>query len=191
VTSYDCTIHCQCARWTVLTPQKPCLLISTFDFHHYILVLRTLTRFPECHEIVAKAPGASTQSALPRHVVGSASFTNRIQLLSELSPAFNRDEVEHQEFLPFIRNVEIKYEQSDLEVALTPSSSPPPHSSPPPPLHRRPLSPPPPARVRRPSCRPPSAPADASRPAAAAAAAAAAACLGSPAAAAAACPVRP
>ena len=56
---------------------------------------------------------------LPAHIVGSTSFTDRNCLLSEVDSAFKRDVVERQEFPNYIRNVEIIYKLSDLEVALT------------------------------------------------------------------------
>ena len=55
---------------------------------------------------------------LPAHIIGSTSFTDQNCILSELDSAFKRDVVERPEFPNNIRNVEMKYKLSDLEVAF-------------------------------------------------------------------------
>ena len=55
---------------------------------------------------------------LPMHMVGSASFTDRSNLLDELESAFKRDVLERTTFPMHTINIEIKYKLSDLEVAL-------------------------------------------------------------------------
>ena len=59
------------------------------------------------------------QWEFPERMVGSTSFTDRNCLLRELDSELKRDLVERPTFPPNTSYVEIKYNLSDLEVALT------------------------------------------------------------------------